>query len=288
MAEFSLPNPDFRKAPAAMLPATAFPIVHHGGDFTLTLRQVERFRTPGDHPFAALDMDLRYKGKPVPGLKEGPVYFDETALQAEDEWGNVVTVRRDSIRKKSHWGAYLPADSKRMAIDLRVARSDSYPHSARDGFLVLEGVVTADGLTVDFKPSPDAELFGILPMAAGKIVPSSSGTGLQKGWKELQFEIRGESGMVKKPIIERRIGEVQNLKVLMFPAESNESAGIPSFDSGGTGSRINTFHFNRDARWTAPPELLSPGAKIRVGIHGALKRDDVSVQVELPELVQPR
>jgi hypothetical protein len=288
MAGFSLPNPDFRKAPAAMVPVAAFPLVHHGGDFMLTLRQVERFRTPGEHPFAAFDMDLRYNGKPVPGLREGPVYFDEAALRAEDEWGNVVTVRRDSIRKKSHWGAHLPADSKRMAVDLRVTRSGSYPHLAHDGFMVLEGVVTADGLGVEFKPSPDAELFGIHPTSAGKIIPNPSGSGELKSWKELKFEIRGESEMIKKPIIERRIGDIHHLKILIFPDESNESAGFPSSGSGGTGSSIDKFHFNRDVDWTAPPELLGPGAKIRVGIHGALKRDDLRFQVELPGLIQPR
>lgn len=288
VAEFSLPSPDFRKAPAATVPTAVLPLVHRGGDFTLTLRQVERFSTPGDHPFAAVDMDLHYTGTPVPGLKEGPLYFDEAVLRAEDEWGNVLNLRSDSIRKKTRWGAYLPADSKRMAIDLRVTRNDSYPHSARDGFTVLEGVVTADGLGVDFKPSPEAELFGIHPIPVGKIIPNPSGSGQLKTWKQLEFELRGRNEFGKLSVIERRIGEIHNLKVLIFPAESNESAGFPASGSGGTGSGNVEFNFHRNFRWTAPPELLSPGAKIRVGIHGALKRDDVSFQVELPGLIQPR
>lgn len=290
VGEFSLPNPDFRKAPAAIAGVTTavLPSVHHGGDFTLTLRQVERFSTPGEHPFAALEMDLHYTGTPVPGLKEGPLYFDEAALKVEDEWGNDLGLQRDSIRKETRWGAYLPADSKRMAVDLRVARNDSYPHSARDGFTVLEGVVTADGLGVDFKPFPDAALFGIDRMPKGKIVPSSSGSGPLKNWRELRFEIRGKNETGKLPIIERRIGDFQSLKVLIFPAESNESAGFPSSGSGGTGSGTYEFNFHRDVRWTAPPELLGPGARIRVGIHGPLKKDDLHFQVELPELVQPR
>jgi hypothetical protein len=94
--------------------------------------------------------------------------------------------------------------------------------------------------------------------------------------------------MIKKPIIERRIGDIHHLKILIFPDESNESAGFPLSQGGGSGSGTDEFHFDRDFRWTAPPELLSPGAKIRVGIHGPLKREDLHFDLELPSLIQPR
>jgi hypothetical protein len=288
VAEFSLPSPDIRKAPAAVAPPAVLPLVHRGSDFTLTLRKVERFSTPGEHPFAALEMDLHYTGTPAPGLKEGPLSFEEAALKAEDEWGNDMGLRSDSIKKQTRWGAYLPADSKRVMIDLRVARSDSYPQPVRDGFTVLEGVVSADGLTVDFKPCADAGLFGISAVSAGKIIPNPSGYGESKDWKQLEFELRGENDIGRLPIIERRIGDIQNLKVLIFPADSNESAGFPSSQAGGSGSGMDKFHFSRNFWWTAPPELLGPGAKIRVGIHGPLKRDDIRFDLELPGLIQPR
>ncbi len=88
VTEFSLPNPDFRKSPTPGSVKT-LPFVHTASDYSLTLRKVERFSALGDHPFAAVEMDLSYKGTPVRGVKNGPVMLNNQGMQASDEWGNV-------------------------------------------------------------------------------------------------------------------------------------------------------------------------------------------------------
>ncbi len=294
VAEFSLPNPDLRKAPAAIagVVSAALPLVHRGSDFTLTLRQVERFSAPGDHPFAAVEMDLKYDGAPVPGMKYGPVSFWESYMCAEDEWGNKLNFRSDMIGKKRRFGAFLPMNSRRMAFNVQVARNENYPRSVHAGFTVLEGVVSPDGLTVDFKPGVDAALFGVHTMPTCRVTSPSPGWygEAQKDWKELQYDIKGNSDRKAMQTIQSRIGEGDKWTFPLFAGESSVSGGLsgPGMGGSGGGESNGGFNFSRSFCCTFPPELLGPGAKIRVGIHGPLKKDDVRFQVELPELVQPR
>lgn len=287
--EFSLPNPDLRKSPSPGTSKT-LPFVHHAADFDLTVKQVQRFATVGDHPFAAVEMDIHYKGPPVPGLKDGPINFDGAPVGTEDEWGNIVAFQRGTIQKKTRFGAFLPRDSKRMSLDLNVTRTENYPRSELEGFIVLEGEVTVDGMGVDFKPSRDAKLFGIEIMPVGKITPRRSGSGKDSttGWKELEFEISGKSQEATIKIIENRIGKIEEMKIVLFPGNSTESAGFSFLGSGGSGGGGDQIHFNQSLTWSAPPEMLKPGEKIRVGIQGPLKSENLKFSLELPATIQPR
>jgi hypothetical protein len=292
VAEFSIANPDFRKSPTLGTVKT-LPIVHTAHDYSLTLRKVERFRAPGEHPFAAVEMDLAYKGPPVRGMKNGPVMLSSQGTDVSDEWGNVTNVRSESIGKNSKWGAFLPAESKRMTFNIQVARSESYPRDANDGFTVLAGVVSADGGEINFKPGPDAALFGITVMPVCPIKPAKSGRygNAMKDWKELQFEIGGENNAKAMEVIRKQVGdEYMQWTYPIFAGESDESVGLTDGPlSGGGGGGINRdFNFKMDFRWLLPPELLAPSAKIRVGIHRKLKHDDLSFDLELPSTIQPR
>lgn len=289
IAEFSLANPDFRNAP---LPGSTrtLPFVHVAGDFELTVKQVRRFATVGHHPFATVEMDVRHTGAPVPGLKDGPVRFDGAPNGAEDEWGNVVDFRSDTIRKKTTYGAFLPANSKRMDLNLTIVRTANYPRSVYAGFVVLEGIVGADGLTVAFTPGPDAALFGIRTMPVGSITPKSADSSKDPthGWKQLAFDLSGGGDGRAQESIESRIGAIQGLQILVFPDNRNTSVGFPDSRSGGSGSGGGQFNFNRHFGWSAPPEHLGPGAKIRIGIQGPLRNEEVRFSLELPSLIQPR
>jgi hypothetical protein len=292
VADFSITNPDFRKSPTPGTVKT-LPIVHTAHDYSLTLRKVERFRTPGEHPFAAVEMDLAYKGTPVRGLKNGPVMLSNQAASVSDEWGNVTNVRSESIRKDSKWGAFLPAESKRMTFNIQVARADYYPRDASDGFTVLEGVVSADGSEINFKPGPDAALFGItkMPVCPIKSATSERYGGATKDWKLLDLEVTGKNDGKALDVISRRVGDkYMQWKFPIFAGESDESVGLGGSMLGGSGGGgINRdFNFTMAFQWLLPPELLVPGAKIRVGIHRELKRDDLSFDLELPSTIQPR
>ncbi|MCX6876980.1 MAG: hypothetical protein NTW21_24670 [Verrucomicrobia bacterium] len=288
VVEFSLPNPDFRKAPAAG-PTTTLPFVHHAGDFTLTVKQVRRFKTTGKHPFAAVDFDLHYTGAPVPGLKDGPIAFAGASKGAADEWGNVVEFARETIRDQSSFGAFLPAPSKRMALNLVMSRNDSYPQALTEGFVILEGVVTADGLGVDFKPGPDAARFGITTLPTGVIKPSGHGWSDEQGWKQLEYRVTGGNLTSELGAIESRIGEMGRWRCLVFQEERSESCGvIPLGWSGSSGSSGDRFTFDRQMTWLGSPEMLMPDAKIRVGMHGPLRDEQLEFALDLPDLVQPR
>ena len=288
VAEFSLVNPDYRKSP---LPGATRPLpqVHNGGDYTLTARMVDRFATPGDHPFSRVELDCLSGGKPMGGNTGEPVSFEGGTV--EDEWGNVEKVQWNTIRKKSCRGAFLPAGSKRMTLKLTVVRTPNRPRYATAGVPVLEGVVSADGLSVDFNPLPDAVQFGISSMPVGRINPVGRAweNDVPKDWKELSFKVSGEGGNKEFEALESRIGRLGLWQFLIFPEGSSESGGIlTNPGDGGYGSGLGRAHFDRQITWLAPPAMLIPGAKVRVGVHEPLKNDDVRFDLELPALIQPR
>ncbi len=288
VAEFSLENPDFRKSPT---PGATKPLpqIHHAGDFTLTARTVERFATTGDHPFSQVELDFISGGKPMGRNIGEPVSFEGGTV--EDEWGNVVKFQRETIRKKTNFGAFLPAASQRMTVNLTVYRTVNSPRYATTGFAVLEGVVSADGLSVEFNPLPDAARFGIDKMPTGRInrVGLAWAQGVPKDWKQLTFTVSGENGTQEFDAIESRIGKLGQWQFLIFPEGSSESGGILTHpDDGGYGSGVGRSHFDRQVTWLGPPAMLIPSAKIRLGVHEPLKNDDVRFDLELPALIQPR
>ena len=288
VAEFSLVNPDYRKSPVPGA-TKALPQVHSGGNYTLTARTVERFATPGDHPFSRVELDLLYGGMPVERRLGDPVSFEGGTV--EDEWGNVANFQWNTIRKKSGRGAFLPAGSKRMTLKLTVVRTPNSPRYATTGFPVLEGVVGADGLSVEFKPLPDAAQFGIGKMPVGRINPVGREweNEVQKDWKELSFKVSGEGSSKEFETLESRIGTLGQWQFLIFPEGSSESGGVLT-DRGGSGhgSGAGRSHFNEQVTWLSPPAMLVPGAKIRVGVHEPLRNDDVRFDLELPALILPR
>ncbi len=286
VVEFSLPNPDFRKSPAKG-GVTALPIVHNGGDYTLMVRQVERFQIPGNHPFAGVEMDFQPRNKPVPGDFGAALTLN--GVTAEDEWGNRVKFEPETIRKKSLLGAFLPATSKRMTIHLRVVRTANSPRFDYTGFGILEGVVSEDGLRVDFTPGVDTALLGITAMPVGAISPSPEWWGgpETKDWQMLKFQVAGGSGEVAA--VESRLGNIFEAQFLIFPEGGNESAGNTPWGTGGGGGQGGgKFHFKREITWLGSPEMLRPGATIRVGMFRPAKNDDLTFDLELPEAVQAR
>lgn len=288
VAEFSLENPDFRKSPSPGATKT-LPQIHKGGDFTLTARTVERFATPGDHPFSQVELDFISGGKPMGRNIGEPVSFESGT--AEDEWGNVVKFQRETIRKKTKFGAFLPAGSLRMTVNLTVNRTANSPRYATTGFAVLEGVVGVDGLSVEFNPLPDAARFGIDKMPTGRVnrVGPAWDDAVPKDWKELTFTVSGENGTQEYAALESRIGKLGQWQVLIFPEGFSESGGIlTNPGDGGYGSGVGRSHFERQVTWLGPPAMLLPGAKIRVGVHEPLKNDDVRFDLELPALIQQR
>lgn len=285
--EFSLPNPDHHTKPKPIKPA-ALPIVHHGTEFTLTVRGVERFAVPGSHPFAALDFDLAYTGTPVRGLEKGPIALHGAPSGVSDEWGNVTQLDSHSIEGRSRRGAFLPAGSGRMSLALRVGRDDSYPRRVDEGFVVLVGKVSADGKSVDFQPGPDAALFGVTQMPVGRIEPEHArhrpGAG---GWMWMKADVEGKGDDFES--IRTRIGEIGRWRTPLFPGDSDISAGITDFGaSGSAGWGGSEFHFNRRVYWLLPPELLEPGDTFRLGVVEMMEPEELTLDLELPpEIHEP-
>jgi len=289
VAEFSLVNPDYRKSP---LPgaARAVPQVHSGGDYTMTARLVERFANLGEHPFSRVELDFLSGGKQVVNHWGSPLSFDGGTV--EDEWGNVVKFEQRGIRNKTLYGAFLPASSNRMTVHLTVIRTLNSPRNSTTGYPVLEGVVSPDGLGVEFKPLPDAAQFGITRMPEGRInrVGSEWNGNVPKDWKELSLYVSGEAGSKQFEPFENRIGKLGQWHCLIFAEGSSESGGILDNYSGRRryGNYGGRSNFDENVIWQSPPAMLIPGAKIRVGIHWPPKNDDVRFDLELPALIQPR
>ena len=252
VAEFSLPNPDFRKSATPAAVAKTLPFVHTARDFTLAVNGMRRLQTPGNHPLATVDFEIHYKGLPIPGLKEGPISF-QGASQASDEWGNTVAFDRSFGGKKSGLGALLPANSKRLTLDLVLRRSADCPYSARSGVIILEGVVTADGLEIDFKPGADADLFSVVELPACRIKPAPT----------------------------------QDPKPAVFLGDEDTSCGLAQSGSGGCGGGVN-FNFKHQSPRYFPPDALFPGTKVRIGLHQGVKNENMRFELELPPHVEPR
>ncbi len=278
MKDFSIPNPDFKAAPAAMT-TTPLPLTHTGDDYSLTVKQVKRILNPGDHPVSELEMDL--KPHPVSATDPNPRPLGHAyELSAEDEWGNVVSYR-------NHCGAALPAFSKRMKINLRIERGLDYPQHLRAGFPVLEGVVRPDGKHVDFTLLPDAQRLGIRTAPVGTIARVKDydhrGRETKQGALELRFAIKGELSTEDFNLAEQRLGYFMHWEYLIFPEGSDYSVenntGRGGGGGGGSGGRSD---FEKDVRFRDPSEVLLPGARFKVGVHRRLPPDEVPLVLDLP------
>ncbi len=288
VAEFSLPNPDLRQAPAKTAPPTALPHVHKATDFNLTVNGVRRLASPGNLPLAAVDLKLEYTGSPVAGLKDGPIRLVWGADPAADEWGNVVGFNRQSIHKESLPGAMIPLKSTRLTLDVLVKRTENYPHSPYSGCMVLEGTVTDDGLGIDFAPGPDAALLGISTMPVCKISKASAHDrdDPTSGWTQLVMKIQGKGDQLE--IVQRRIGDIQSCEFHFFIGDRNESSGYADGGgSGGSGYGGKSFHFSRDFMRRFPPGDLAPGTKVRVAMDAPMKNETIHLDLELPATVEP-
>lgn len=287
VVEFSLPNPDFRKASAKTAPAVTLPHIHKESDFSLTVDGVRRISSPGNLPFTGVDLRLQYLGEPVAGLKDGPIDIIWGAGDAVDEWGNEVRLERNSIRKKSLLGARVPLNSRRLSLDLMVRRTLEYPHSDHSGYMLLEGKVTDDGLGVDFQPGPDAALLGVSTMPVGRITKNAprNRRSPTSGWSELEFKVKGEGNQLEA--INRRIGNILEGEFHVFIGDRDESSGMADGGQGGSGGYGGgSFHFDRRCKRSFPPEDLAPGTKVRVSMDAPMKIETIHLELELPATVE--
>jgi hypothetical protein len=288
VVEFSLPNPDFRKAPSKTAPPVTLPYVHKATDFNLTAKNVRRLNFPGNLPFAAVDLKLEYTGSPLPGLKDGPIRLNWGAGPAADEWGNIVGFDRQTIRKQSLTGATVPLNSRHLSLGVIVERSENYPHSPYSGCMVLEGKVTDDGLGIVFEPGPDADLLGIstLPMVKISKVSPHDRDDPTSGWTQLEMTIQGKGDQLET--VQRRIGDIQSCEFHFFIGDRNESSGYAvggMYGSSGDGG--GSFHFNRDFTRRFPPGDLAPGTRVRVAMDAPIKSETLQLEFELPATVEP-
>jgi hypothetical protein len=288
VVEFSLPNPDFKKVAAKTPAPISLPFVFKSKNFSLTANHVRRIAISGNLPLAAVDLKLEYLGKPVPGLKDGPIRLVWQSAPAADEWGNEVKFGRNTIRKESLTGAKFPLSSKRLSLDVIVERTEDYPHSQYSGCMVLEGKVSDDGLEVHFDPGPDAALLGITSMPVGKIRKNAPGDKRDptRGWSQLEMKIQGKGDQLET--VQRRIGEIQKCEFPIFIGDRDESGGIAvGGKSGGSGYGGGGFHFDRSFTRRFPPGDLAPGTKVRVAMDAPMKSETLHLEFELPATVEP-
>ena len=86
--------------------------------------------------------------------------------------------------------------------------------------------------------------------------------------------------------LEHQIGKLGHWQFLIFAAGSSESGGILADRKGnGDWRGVGRSYFDEHVTWLGSPALLSPSTKIRVGIHGWLRNDDVRFDLELPSLI---
>ncbi|MFT4146195.1 MAG: hypothetical protein QM644_17225 [Mobilitalea sp.] len=252
--EFSLKNPDVRKATTTIVPI-ALPHEHKGAGYTATFRSVKAEYSLGNFRYSEVDMALENQGK---STRCSP-------MKVEDEWGNIVNSC-----------ASLPAASRKMRATYRVVRDESYPRLDSSGFMLAEGIVSEDGKLVRFTILPDGKRFGCPPMPDVNLTPfteSSSGkrskkTNPYKDWSYMDVtvavRIDSRAGIES---IQNRIGPIEQCHYVVFPEGSNESAGALFGGLAGGGGKTETSIDRKTSRyWIMPPEMVKPGARLRIAI----------------------
>lgn len=278
VAEFSLPNPDFKKSPAKVSPGP-LPQMHRAADYAVELRGVKRLASRGHHPFAEVDMTFESGGKTVKGDHGDPVALG--GMTATDEWGNRLPFELTSIQGKLRMGAYLPTASRHMTLRMPVRRTQNHPRNATDGVILLEGVVAADGVNVEFQPSSAAAGFGIEKTVSGTIRLSNEPFEVTN-WKVLEVSVSISGSEAELKSLESRMGKLTDWQLQTFPGESQESAGVLGIPIYSSSTGTLGFSFEIPYQWQAPPDLLKPGAKMKIGIFGPLPGDDLTFELDLP------
>lgn len=296
VTEFSLPNPDFHKSAAQIIP-DVLPKIHNGGDYQLRILGIQRKPSDfGYHPFFGVEMELIYNGKEVSYTSDDPVKLGLEGMQegllAEDEWGNRVNLTGDVMRKVPYPGVCLPVNSKRLTLRLPVKRTNTWPRKAATSLIILKGTVGKDGVHVHFDLGRDADKFGIQKFATGQIraLAPAEANPARAGWKTMECTFSGK-GITSDllPALAKAGTDLEDLRCFVFPENGKRSAGIPNFSSfSGTGTDEAEYSFDHTFRWLAPSGMLKPGAKVRIGLGGPLKIDHVTFNLELPAAELPK
>ncbi len=281
VAAFSLRNPDYRKSPVMSSPGPP-PLRYRAVDYALEIQLWEPSVQIGNHPSTTVELNLQVGGRPMKGDKGDPVSLGATT--AEDEWGNKAPFREMMTGSKHRQYVSLPAASRVMKLHLKICRAPDHPQNEADGAMVLEGTVTADGLTVEFLPGPAAAWFGIGNRVIGKIEPPKHGRVKigHSDWSTMNMVVAGGGDSVALKPLERRFGDLSQWQLLATPGAGRDSAGIVTLKGRGGSKRNNEFQFQTTFDWQAPPEMLAPGATVRIGIFQPLPDDDLTFELELP------
>lgn len=285
IVSFSVPNPALKKAgarPAAM----PLPAVHKAADFSFTLCRVDRESATGRHPFTWFETRLEAGGKTIGADGLWPLQLSAEGSSVEDEWGNKAALGWDTVEgKKAGVGVRLPAGARHLALTFMVERTASYPRMQTAGYLFMEGVVGADGTSVDFTLLPDAAKFGISSAPAGSIKGAQklNRGDPRKDWLSVWSVIEIKVGQAERESLTRDLGDVGGWQFLFFSGDGFESAGQPvSFGLGGTTAPMLDITTNRC--WYLPPKMLRAGARFRIGIFPPLPSETVKFQIEAPPL----
>ena len=287
MVRFSVPNPDLKKAEARPA-AVPLPAVYKAADFTFTLQRLGRDFAAGRHPFTWFETKLEAEGETIGADGLWPLQLSVAGSSADDEWGNKAALTSDTVGgKKSGVGVRLPGAARHLSLSFLVDRTASYPRMQTAGDLVMEGVVAADGKTVDFTLLPDAAKFGITAAPAGDVkgVQNFSRGDPRKDWLSVWSVIEIKAGQAERDSLTRDLGDVQGWQYLFFPGDEFESAGQPT-GYGASGTTAPTLKITTNRAWNAPPEMLRAGARFRVGIFPPLPSETVKFEIEAPALAK--
>jgi hypothetical protein len=282
MVSFAVPNPDLKKA-GTRRAAVPLPAVYKAADFSFTLQRVGREFAAGRHPLTWFKTTMEAGGKTIGADGLWPLHLSVWRSSVEDEWGNKVALSLDTIEGgKPGVGVRLPGAARHLSLSFLVERTESYPRMQTAGVLVAEGVVSADGKTVDFTLLPDAAKFGIPAMPAGTVKGINRGDP-RKHWLSVWSVIAIKVGQAERDSLTREFGNVHGWQFLFIPGDEFESAGEP-IALGFGGTTAPTLQVRTDLLWNAPPEMLRAGARFRIGIFPPLPSETLKFEIEAPAL----
>lgn len=285
-AEFSVPNPDFRKSPVTKPPVVAIPYTYDASDFELTTTRVRRIPSLGTLPLIVLDLKLKYKGTPIPGLVVGPLNFRWFETQAIDEWGNQGTFTMYNIDNRPLAGVRLPLASTRLSVDMSLIRTTDYPRAIDSGYMILDGNISDDGSKVAFKLGKDAAVVGVKKRSRCEIKDVGflgennriESTRRERG-RQIELMIEGED--LHSEVVRKRIGEVKNCEIHIFLGERDQSSGV-KYQESVIFLNDDSFEFGSSMKWTFPRDELAPGTRVRVTMDAPMRSEPIRLELELP------
>ncbi|MFT3991534.1 MAG: hypothetical protein QM680_08990 [Luteolibacter sp.] len=279
VAEFSIPNPDWVKTPRAMT-VDALPWTHTGPDYTLTVMDVHRVADRGRHPLAEVSYTLV---PAVPNATRSLIRL-EYGNAVEDEWGNRIKMAGNGSGRTPTMRANVPVGSRKLKLPLHVQRDVNYPQPSRAGYAILEGVVSADGSNVKFKPLATSLMLTASATVSGPIsAPYNTARNVRK---KLEFEIKANTRQID--MLEKKIGEFGKCLALVVPEGSAQTVGELDSLGGSWGEYGKTADISRKLGWVVPENFLKPGAKFTVSLFAPLPEDQLDLTVELPEQILTR